>query len=105
MNFGDVVGLISAEHQLDGVGNDVPVETTREVFADVRSVYQTEALRGGQAGLSPVLKVLVRRCDYQDERTVELNGRRYAVYRTYCAGDIAELYLERRVGGAWQTST
>lgn len=98
MNFGDVVELISAAYRLDEIGNDQPDELKREVFADVRSVSQTEALRAGQAGLSPSLKVIVRRCDYQDEKTVAVDGNRYAVYRTYCAGEITELYLERRVG-------
>lgn len=105
MNFGDVVGLISTEHRLDEIGNDLPVEALREAFADVRSVSQTEALRAGQAGLSPALKVIVRRCDYQDERYVEVDGRRYTVYRTYCVGDSVELYLERKAGTEWPEST
>lgn len=99
MNFGDVVELIPAGHTQDAIGNDLAVEgPPREVFADVRSASQTEALRAGQAGLSPSFKVLVRRCDYQGESSVVVGGKRYAVYRTYCAGDITELYLERRAG-------
>ena len=99
MNFGDVVELIPADYAQDAIGNDLAVdEPPRMVFADVRSVSQTEALRAGQAGLSPSFKVLVRRCDYQGEDSVVVEGKRYAVYRTYCVGDITELYLERKAG-------
>lgn len=98
MNFGDVITLISAAHSLDGIGNDIAVETPKEVFAAVQSVSQTEALRARQADLFPSLKVLVRTCDYSGETITEVDGVRLLVYRTYRVGDITELYLERRAG-------
>ena len=48
--------------------------------------------------LQPELKFTVFFGDYENESVVEFQGNRYAVYRTYRAGDYMELYVERKIG-------
>lgn len=71
----------------------------RQVFCQVDSVTQTEFFEGGRNGLNPEYRFTMFAYDYQDERTVEYNGRLYAIYRTYQPRtDIIELYAERKGG-------
>ena len=71
----------------------------REVFCQVDSVTQSEFFEGGRNGLNPEYRFTMFFADYQGERTVEYNGRRYGIYRTYQPRtDIIELYAERKGG-------
>lgn len=95
-----VVSLISKDYSdPDSLGQLLPQETSREVFCRVGSVSQTEWFNAGRIGLQAHYKLIIFAPDYQGEDTVELDGVRYGVYRSYASqNDQIELYLERRRG-------
>ena len=69
------------------------------MFCSVRSVSASEFFDGGRNGLNPDFQISMFAPDYNGERTVEFEGKRYGVYRTYKQrNDIIELYVERKGG-------
>lgn len=83
----------------DGVWRD-GTPATREVFARMESVSQTEFFSGGQTGFRPEMRFTVFPAEYQGEDRLIWNGDAYAIYRTYQVPgtDDLELYVKREVG-------
>lgn len=100
MDRSDVIKLIPVTVQEDAYGVEKPTEgTPRQVMCQVLSVTRTEFFDGGRNGLNPEYEFDVFFGDYDGERLVEYNGKRYSVYRTYHGrNDIIELYVERKGG-------
>lgn len=95
----DVLILISESFKGDAIGQQNPVEIRREVFCRVGGISRREFFDAGHNGLKPELMFCVFFDDYCGEKTVEYNGDRYTVYRTYRADpETVELYCERRTG-------
>lgn len=94
----NVCYLIHYTETEDSIGQATLTPHKRKVFCRVESVSGSEWFSGGQNGLRPELRLTVFRYDYEDEKTVELDGSLFSVYRTYADGDFLELYLERKVG-------
>ena len=95
----DVLTLISNTFDGDSIGQQKPVELRRDVFCRVSAISRREWFDAGHSGLKPELMFSVFFGDYCGEKTVEYNGERYTVYRTYRADqETVELYCERRTG-------
>lgn len=95
----DVLILVSNSFSEDEIGQQKPVEIRREVFCRVGGISRREWFDAGHNGLKPELMFSVFCGDYNGEKTVEYNGERYTVYRTYPADqETVELYCERRAG-------
>ena len=101
----DLVYLIGVVYTEDEIGQLVPMETERAVWASIQSVTRAEWAQAGQAGLNPELVLTMPRVNYNGQKIVELRkdcGRpvRYGVYRTYFSSDSdeIELYLEQKAG-------
>lgn len=98
----DVINLIAKTYTTDELGQKVPVESKRELYAKIDSVSQSEFFRAGEIGLKPALKATLSFYeDYNDEGLVEYAGKRYAIYRTFVtsSGQL-ELYLQKEAGEA-----
>ena len=94
----EILTLIHQTHGVDALGDPTTVETTRDVFAAVRSIGQKEFYQAQAAGFQPELRfVLADYLDYNDEPLVEYNGQRYRVLRTYRTGQELELVCYREV--------
>lgn len=78
-----------------------------KVFAEISSITRQEFLAAGTLGLKPSLVATIYSFEYNDEKIVEINGKRYSVYRTYnrVEDDKIELYLEEKEGTADEPST
>lgn len=99
MDRSNVINLISVTYQKDDIGQRIPQETKKSVFCNIQSISQNEFFEAGRNGLNPQYKVTMFRYDYGGEEIVELNGKRYGVYRTYFSqNETAELYLEKKSG-------
>ena len=73
--------LISFSPDAHGVHSD-PVDRSRTVKAEELSLTQTDRLEAGGQGLSPEAKLLIPYDkDYEGERELEYNGRRWDVIR------------------------
>ena len=55
----------------------VTTETRRMVYCDVRSVYRSEWFEAGRNGLQPAFVFAMFGPDYNNEKIVEYNGKRY----------------------------
>lgn len=100
MDKSDVLKLIGQSYERDDNGVMQLVDTTeREIFCQVESITRNEFFEAGRNGMNPEYKFLIFFGDYQNERVVEYDGKRYAVYRTFRGkNDVIELYVERQGG-------
>lgn len=91
--------LVAEEYTTDALGQRLPSETQRMVFANVRSVTRSEWNAAGQQGIKPEWQMTMFAPDYEGEKIVIYNGKRFAIYRTYLRADERlELYVEEQVG-------
>ena len=99
MDRSTTISLITETRTQDDYGVWRTSETKTDVFCQVNSVSRNEFFDGGRNGLNPEFVFTMFFGDYNGERTVEYNGKRYSVYRTYHARtDVLELYVERTGG-------
>jgi SPP1 family predicted phage head-tail adaptor len=90
--YNDRIKLLSSVNATDSYGDTVQVLTTREVFAEVKSVGMKEKYEALAVGLNPEIKfVLADYYDYGDEELLEWNGKTYKILRTYRDGIRIEL--------------
>jgi len=95
----DIIFLISNTIIEDGIGNQIPQEALREVFCNIDSISQTEYFQASQAGLKSQLKIIIFEFDYNGEKIVEYNAKRYSIYRTFLRdNERIELYLASKAG-------
>ena len=99
MDRSNVMYLIKETATQDEIGQFISTEEKRLVYCDVRSVSRSEWFEAGRDGLQPSFVLVTFRPDYEDEKLVEFEGRRYGVYRTYVAkNERIELYVEEKGG-------
>lgn len=93
-----VISLISITTTSDTIGQQIATETSTDVFAKLRSVSMSEWSQASQLGLSASYQAVMWSEEYSGEEYVDIDSKRYHVYRTYDTGDRMELYLEEMVG-------
>ena len=102
----DLIYLIVQTYTEDSIGQLIPSESSRAVWAHIQSVTRAEWTDAGERGLQPQLVAITPCVNYQGESIVQIGGgksaKRYGVYRTYMGpdSDDIELYLERKAGVA-----
>lgn len=97
--FKDVIQLVTVTIELDALRQEIEVPSEREVFANKRSVSQSEFFNAGQSGLKPQYLFEIRLSEYAGEDQLIFNGTLYSIYRTYEKGENVELYCEVRAHG------
>ena len=94
-----VIKLIGKVHSRGEYGEDIVEEYETPVFAERHAISRYEWTNAGLQGYHPQCVVTIFDFEYNGEDVVELDGKRYFVYRTYERDDDKlELYLERRQG-------
>lgn len=93
-----VCRLIGVTYDSDALLQKIPRDTSREVFCQVSSVQQSEWFSAGRNGMKAQFCLTVFPEDYEGETTVEVDGVRYGIYRTYLGKRGLELYLEKKGG-------
>lgn len=94
-----IVKLISITRSRGSYGEETKVESYNEVFANRKAITAYEWNNAGIRGYHPQCCIAIFDFEYGGEDIVELDGKRYYVYRTYERDDDKiELYLERREG-------
>lgn len=84
MSYNDVITLVKTIETPDETGELITTTVRREVFAKRLSIGQKEFYEAMANGLQPEIKFeLADSFDYEDEKTVEHNGKRYDVLRTF----------------------
>lgn len=93
------IKLIAEVEVVDDIGETEITETATEVRGSLSSVTRDEWFSAYKADINAKHRVKVYDFEYHDEKVAELNGKRYAIYRTYYAGgDHIELYLGEKGG-------
>ena len=100
MDKSDVIKLIKVTNTKDSAGVQRTVYgEPRTVMCQVDRVTRSEFFDAGRNGLNPEFVFRVFFADYEGERLLEYNGKRYGIYRTFNNGsDEVELYAERKGG-------
>ena len=93
--------LVAVNYTTDDLGQQVNNgETIRELVGTQFGITRQEWATAAQTGLNPECTIkLADESDWQGEIIAEINGVRYAIYRTYPTNDGGiELYLRKNVG-------
>ena len=99
--YNDVIELGKPAVVEDDYGNQSKEYVFREVFAEVKSVSQSEYYTAAQSGFKPVFKMIsADYYDYDEEDTVLYGGVLYHIIRTYRNGLQLELTVEKKIEGA-----
>lgn len=96
----ELITLVVQTYKEDEIGQPIPTEIRREIWARVESVTRAEFFSAGKNGLSPELVLNTPRVNYEGEKIALVQGVPYGIYRTYfhADSDEIELYLERKAG-------
>ena len=92
MTYDHELILIGHIYEEDEWGNQVAVETRTPIFCQLKSVSRQEFYAAAQSGLKPEIVFVVHAYEYNGERKVEFDGKKYSVVRTYRA-DFEEMEL------------
>lgn len=73
---------------LDAYGDAIVIENKTKVYAQCKSISQTEFYQAQTSGLKPEMKfVLATSRDYNGQEEIVFNGFRYKVLKTYIPTD------------------
>ncbi|RUS47562.1 phage head closure protein [Cohnella sp. AR92] len=97
MMWRDVISLIPTLEGRDSYGDETETDgDPREVFANKKSVRQSEFYQALAAGLKPEIVFEVREQEYQDEKKARYGETDYHIIRTFSRnGEILELVCSR----------
>jgi len=99
MLFKDTIELVSVITTKDEDGFPVTTEIKRQVFADKKSVRQSEFYQAALQNINLELMFDVRTVDYQEEKLLDYEEKRYKIVRTYDKdGELTELVCSRLEG-------
>lgn len=92
MLFRDVVELVDVTYTTNEIGDSVQQKTSRQVFANKKSIRQSEFYQAQATGLKPEVMFEVRTEEYRDESILIYEGKEYNIIRTYDKnGEITEI--------------
>lgn len=102
--YDSVIKLVSEEKSVDKYGDIEVVENERAVFAELRSIGQSEFYQAQATGLKPEIKfVLADFLEYRNEKLIKYTPfgedveQDYAVLRTYRNNNQLEIVCKRGV--------
>lgn len=75
--------LIKQTYIQDEISNQIPVENKTPVFCDVKSVGRSEFYNAATTGLKPEIIFVVHNYEYEGQKLVEFENKKYNVIRTY----------------------
>ncbi len=99
--YDTVITLISETVTYDEIGNEIITTEETEVFAVPRSVYASEFYQAANVGLKPSVTFrLTNREDYQNQKNINWEGKKYSVIRAdwNAQRDSIDLVCEEKVG-------
>ena len=102
--YDQIIKLVSETYQIDEYGDKVADRTERTIFAELKSIGQSEFYQAQAVGLKPELKfVLPDFLEYQGEKSLkfqdfnETEEQEYSIIRTYRNGNELEIVCKRGV--------
>jgi len=101
--YDNTIKFVSQTRTVDAYGDTVATEREREVFAEVKSISQTEFYQADATGLKPEIKfVIADFLDYAGEKIVRFTPfggieETYTVLRTYRNNYELEIVCKRGI--------
>ena len=101
--FDDTIILVSETDTVDKYGDTVTTTTKRQIFAEVKSIGQSEFYQAQAVGLKPEIKfVIADFADYQNEKVLKYTPfggteELYTVLRTYRTNNRLEIVCKRGI--------
>jgi SPP1 family predicted phage head-tail adaptor len=93
--FRDIIKLISITYGENAMGDMIEQKVKRDVFANKKSVRQSEFYQSMATGLRPEIMFEVRSVEYANEKKLEFNNKEYNIIREYSKnGEITELICQ-----------
>ena len=98
MLFRDVITLVQVTTSVNALGDIIHTPTTKQVFANKKSVRQSEFYQAQANGLKAEVMFEIRAIDYSEEESLIFDNKDYKVIRTYSKnGETIELVCTRLV--------
>lgn len=101
--YNEVIKLVSVIKSADEYGDIVETETERTVFAELKSVGQSEFYQAQAVGMKPEIKFIIADyLDYKGEKRLKYQPyhgteEEYEVIRTYRNGNRLEITCKRGI--------
>ena len=102
--YDSVIYLIHEEKTVDKYGDISVTETKKRIFAQVKSIGQSEFYQASAVGMKPEIKfVIADFLDYDGEKTLEYTpfpsdeAITYTILRTYRTGNALEIVCYKGV--------
>lgn len=95
------IKLISITYTEDEIGNQIPSETSTEVWAEITGIRSSEFYNAAVAGLKPEITFIVWANEYADQTKIEYNGKKYELIRIYinpAKSEMLELICQKVIG-------
>jgi len=92
--FSDVIYLISETSTTNDIGDVIKVPNEKMVFANKKSIRQSEFYQAQTNGLKPELTFEIYSFEYENEPKVKFNNKTYSIIRTFEKGETLELICE-----------
>lgn len=100
MRFDSVIYLLSTTNSTNDLGDSIKIHAKRQVFAEKKSVRQSEFYQAAATGLKPEIAFEIWSREYQQEQLLDYEGILYTIIRTFKKGEITELIGEGVVNHA-----
>ena len=98
MLFNATINLISISEGKNQYGEITETSIKRTIFANVKSVRQSEFYAAQTAGKKPEIVLVVRAAEYAGEEKIEYNGEEYYFIRCFSKnGELLELVCGKGV--------
>lgn len=92
--------VIELGNLVEVIEHGEPIQTMeyREIFANKKSVRQSEFYQAANVGLKPELVFEVNSFEFNNDEKVRYNDKVYSIIRTYDKGEVTELTVTTFVG-------
>jgi hypothetical protein len=97
MRYHDVIYLIKVTIIEDELGNQIPQERSRMIFANQYNLSASEYYQASNQGLKPEKAFQINTLDYQGEEEIGHDGVSYTIIRTQIRGDKMILTAQRKI--------
>ena len=99
MTYDHELTLITQIMIEDEIGNQIPVETKKDILCGLKSIGRNEFYNAAATGLKPEITFIIHAYEYSGQKKVEFEGVPYNVIRTYEPSfEELELTCERIIG-------
>lgn len=99
MLFRELIELTTITRTVNSVGSYSETETLKQVYANKKSIRQSEFYQAQATGLRPELMFVIRTIDYNNETRLKYNSKFYEIIRTHDKnGEFIELICQGIVG-------